>query len=247
MAVCRPVVPDPRLLHRYMDAASPGQQSGARPRWSRRHPRPSSPRTRSVTGWSLPAVRAGHASAVHRRSPAGVGRDGRADRTGVAHRARSACGTARRRRRRPRTDATRLPARRLAWLGKHYGALIAEGEQLNPPPPGTGKRRPTGARPRGWLLIRLATHRAEALRFATDFRDPFDNYADLPRSRSQLIQQQSAVRSIHQLLGWYWSGADELLVTGGGRCGLLLVSPRLMSSSAAMTAAGSSRGSAGRR
>jgi len=70
---------------------------------------------------------------------------------------------------------TKLPARRLASFGKRYEALVAEGKQLNPPPPRTGKRGRPALGPAGSLLARLAIHRTDALRFATDFRVPFDN------------------------------------------------------------------------
>ena len=69
----------------------------------------------------------------------------------------------------------KLSARRLATFGKRYDTLIAQGKQLNPPPPRTGKRgRPALGAP-GSLLARLETHRADVLRFATDFAVPFDN------------------------------------------------------------------------
>ena len=71
--------------------------------------------------------------------------------------------------------ATTLSGRRLATFGKRYDALIAEGKKLNPPPPRTGKRGRPALGPAGSLLARLATHRSDVLRFATDFRVPFDN------------------------------------------------------------------------
>lgn len=73
------------------------------------------------------------------------------------------------------TGKTKLPARRLTTFGKRYDALIGEGKQLNPPPPRTGKRGRPALGPAGSLLVRLATHRADVLRFATDFTVPFDN------------------------------------------------------------------------
>jgi transposase len=71
--------------------------------------------------------------------------------------------------------AAALPADRLADYTARYHALIAEGQALNPPPPRTGKRgRPTlGAA--GSLLSRLAAYHQDVLRFAVDFRVPFDN------------------------------------------------------------------------
>jgi len=73
------------------------------------------------------------------------------------------------------TGKTKLPARRLATLGKRYDALIVEGKKLNPPPPRTGKRGRPALGPAGSLLARLVTHRVDVLRFATDFAVPFDN------------------------------------------------------------------------
>jgi transposase len=70
---------------------------------------------------------------------------------------------------------TKLTARRLAVFGKRYDTLIAEGKKLNPPPPRTGKRGRPALGPAGSLLARLETHRADVLRFATDFVVPFDN------------------------------------------------------------------------
>ncbi len=71
--------------------------------------------------------------------------------------------------------ATALSADRLAAFGRRYDALIAEGQQLNPPPPRTGKRGRPALGPAGSLLARLATHRQDVLRFAPDFQVPFDN------------------------------------------------------------------------
>lgn len=70
---------------------------------------------------------------------------------------------------------TKLPARRLALFAKRYDALVTEGKQLNPPPPRTGKRGRPALGPAGSLLARLDNHRADVLRFATDFAVPFDN------------------------------------------------------------------------
>ena len=70
---------------------------------------------------------------------------------------------------------TKLPARRLASFGKRYDAFVAQGKQLNPPPARTGKRGRPALGPAGSLLARLETHRADVLRFATDFAVPFDN------------------------------------------------------------------------
>ena len=69
----------------------------------------------------------------------------------------------------------KLSARRLATFGQRYDALIAQGKKLNPPPPRTGKRGRPARGPAGSLLARLEIHRADVLRFATDFTVPFDN------------------------------------------------------------------------
>lgn len=70
---------------------------------------------------------------------------------------------------------TKLPTRRLTSFSNRYDALIAEGKKLNPPPPRTGNRGRPARGPAGSLLARLESHRADVLRFATDFTVPFDN------------------------------------------------------------------------
>ncbi len=71
--------------------------------------------------------------------------------------------------------ATAFPTVRLRSYHKRYDTLITAGKELNPPPPRTGKRGRPALGLAGSLLARLATHRAEVLRFATDFRVPLDN------------------------------------------------------------------------
>jgi len=59
-----------------------------------------------------------------------------------------------------------------------WGANVAADWPLQPNPPThdlTGKRGRPALGPAGSLLARLATHRADVLRFATDFRVPLDN------------------------------------------------------------------------
>ena len=73
---------------------------------------------------------------------------------------------------------TKLPARRLAGYRRRYDALVTEGQRLNPPPPRTGKRGRPKLGPPAALLSRLERYRADVLRFATDFRVPFDNAAE---------------------------------------------------------------------
>lgn len=71
--------------------------------------------------------------------------------------------------------ATGLDAGVLAEVGRRYDDLVAEGQACNPPPPRTGKRGRPKLEPAAALLARLATHRADVPRFATDLRVPFDN------------------------------------------------------------------------
>lgn len=70
---------------------------------------------------------------------------------------------------------TALSARRLAGYRRRYRALIAEGKQLNPPPPRTGKRGRPKLGPAGSLLRRLDEFQDDVLRFAVDFAVPLDN------------------------------------------------------------------------
>ncbi len=70
---------------------------------------------------------------------------------------------------------TALPARRLAGYRRRYEVLIRRGQRLNPTPAPTGKVGRPKLGPAGSLLRRLDTHRDDVLRFATDFRVPFDN------------------------------------------------------------------------
>ena len=70
---------------------------------------------------------------------------------------------------------TVLSARRLAGYRRRYRSLIAEGKQLNPPPPRTGKRGRPKLGPAGSLLRRLDEFQDDVLRFAYDFAVAFDN------------------------------------------------------------------------
>lgn len=69
----------------------------------------------------------------------------------------------------------RLTARTLARFRTQYRALVAEGKRHNPPPPRTGKRGRPALGPAGSLLRRLDEYQDDVLRFAYDFRVPFDN------------------------------------------------------------------------
>ena len=75
-----------------------------------------------------------------------------------------------------KTDGqTALSARRLAGYRRCYRSLIAQGQELNPPPPRTGKRCRPKLGPAGSLLRRLDEYQDDVLRFATDFTVAFDN------------------------------------------------------------------------
>jgi transposase len=78
---------------------------------------------------------------------------------------------------RARADGlTALPeAAQRVWAAR-YEALVAQGLQLNPPAPPTGRKQGRPKRsPAGNLALRLSTHQAETLAFMTDLRVPFDN------------------------------------------------------------------------
>jgi transposase len=70
---------------------------------------------------------------------------------------------------------TALPTRQLARFRRRYRAVIAEGQKAHPPPPPTGKQGRPKLGVAGSLLRRLDIHQDDVLRFATDFRVPFDN------------------------------------------------------------------------
>jgi transposase len=90
--------------------------------------------------------------------------------------------------------ADRLDPRRLAHYRARYQAIIAEGWQANPPPAATrtsgdrsGRQRRS---PAARLLARLDDHREQVLRFATDFRVPFDNNQAERDIRMAKLQQK---------------------------------------------------------
>lgn len=64
----------------------------------------------------------------------------------------------------------------LAAFEERYAQVVARGHEQNPPPTKrTGKRGPIGRSKTANLHRRLDEHREEVLRFAHDFRVPFDN------------------------------------------------------------------------
>ncbi|MGH9258485.1 MAG: IS66 family transposase, partial [Acidimicrobiales bacterium] len=68
-----------------------------------------------------------------------------------------------------------LGNQQLGSFSARYDTLVVEGQQLNPPPPRTGKRGRPRLGPAAALLARLVAHREDGLRVATDFRVAFDN------------------------------------------------------------------------
>ncbi len=100
---------------------------------------------------------------------------------------------------------TTLPPGTLAAFTRRYDTLIAEGKAAHPPPPRTGKRGRPALGPAGSLLARLETHRADVLRFATDFTVPFDNNQAERDIRMVKLQQKISG-------GWRTTnGADAFL------------------------------------
>jgi transposase len=88
----------------------------------------------------------------------------------------------------------RLDPRRLDHYRARYQAMIAEGWGANPQPATTrpsgdraGRRRRSKA---ASLLARLDDHREQVLRFATDFRVPFDNNQAERDIRMAKLQQK---------------------------------------------------------
>jgi transposase len=72
--------------------------------------------------------------------------------------------------------ACRVDDQARARLHVRYQRLTTDGQAANPPLPAKGRRRGRARRSAAArLLARLDVHREEVLRFATDFRVPFDN------------------------------------------------------------------------
>lgn len=78
----------------------------------------------------------------------------------------------------------------LARYQRLYRQLIATGLRYHPRPPRTGRRGPPKRGPARCLLDRLQQHEAEILRFATDFRVPFDNNQAERDLRMVKVQQK---------------------------------------------------------
>ena len=92
----------------------------------------------------------------------------------------------------------------LAGYRAAYEQIIALGHHQNPPPTvRTGKRGPIGRSPQANLLRRLDEQRDQVLRFAHDFRVPFDN---------NLVERDIRMIKIQQKISGSWrttTGADR--------------------------------------
>jgi transposase len=92
----------------------------------------------------------------------------------------------------------------LAGYRAAYEQIIALGHQQNPPSSvRTGKRGPIGRSPSANLLRRLDEQREQVLRFAHDFRVPFDN---------NLVERDIRMIKIQQKISGSWrtpTGADR--------------------------------------
>lgn len=80
------------------------------------------------------------------------------------------------------------------------------GQSAAPAPPRTGKRGRPALGPAGSLLARLDTHRADVLRFATDFAVPFDNNQAERDIRMVKLQQKISG-------GWRTTDGAEAFLT----------------------------------
>jgi transposase len=94
----------------------------------------------------------------------------------------------------------------LAGYRAAYEQIIALGHHQNPPPTvRTGKRGPIGRSPSANLLRRLDEQREQVLRFAHDFRVPFDN---------NLVERDIRMIKIQQKISGSWrttAGADHFI------------------------------------
>jgi transposase len=92
----------------------------------------------------------------------------------------------------------------LAGYRAAYEQIIVLGHHQNPPPTvRTGKRGPIGRSPQANLLRRLDEQREQVLRFAHDFRVPFDN---------NLVERDIRMIKIQQKISGSWrttTGADR--------------------------------------
>lgn len=103
-------------------------------------------------------------------------------------------------------DRDHLPNRALARYRATYKQIITTGYQENPPnTTRTGQRGSIAQTPARNLLTRLDTHREDVLRFAHDFRVPFDN---------NLVERDIRMVKLQQKISGCWrtsTGADQFL------------------------------------
>lgn len=99
-----------------------------------------------------------------------------------------------------------LEPRRLAGFRSRYGKIIALGHRQSPEnTKRTGKRGPIGQSTARNLLCRLDGQREQVLRFATDFRVPFDN--NLAERDLRMVKLQQKISG-----GWRTTaGAERFL------------------------------------
>jgi len=99
-----------------------------------------------------------------------------------------------------------LCAKRLAAYRRRYGSIVARGHRQSPPnTERTGKRGCIGQTPARNLLLRLDRGREQVLRFAYDFRVPFDN---------NLAERDLRMVKLQQKISGTWrttSGAERFL------------------------------------
>jgi hypothetical protein len=103
-------------------------------------------------------------------------------------------------------DEYRLDAFVLTGYEAHYQQIIALGHRQNPPPTvRTGKRGPIKKTPAANLLGRLDCHREQVLRFAHDFRVPFDN--NLAERDIRMVKLQQKISGCWRTI----TGAEQFL------------------------------------
>lgn len=99
-----------------------------------------------------------------------------------------------------------LDHHQLAGYRTAYQQIIATGHRQNPPSTArSGRRGPIAQTPARNLLSRLDLHRQDVLRFAYDFRVPFDN---------NLVERDIRMVKLQQKISGCWrtsSGADHFL------------------------------------
>jgi transposase len=124
----------------------------------------------------------------------------------------------------------RLSDRGLATIRECYRDVIALGYEQNPGlDPEQGGRRPRRTKAQN-LLLRLQERESEALRFATDFRVPFDN---------NLCERDLRMIKLQQKISGCWrttDGAERFLAIRSCKSFAMLLARRLACRAVAITA-----------